>query len=516
MGRLIGDYIHLSYDNYLKYSIDYPDGDPGGQDTLSQAYKLFNDQIRRIKHMAKSRKLTGKTSLKQQLEFELNFFFNPTDQQYLDFFNITESEAKDMQTRIQQIFMNSVDKKALDKALPNWGANDLSAYTVGNGNPIINDSELQSIINNYGAQSTTRARKASMAARLIDLIKYRDKLADQIGSHEIITKINNFQETYNDTIEDLMAEFGGKDRQKLLSDRKSTYLKETAMIRDLNELIQSLKRYSENNMLGLLGEYIPVITQYVLANKANTEVDTLIEDFVRNIKGETIVGNRRSKKMVDSSKFIGASKKREVANFYGIKSSVSNTQDKVDVYLEFDGQKIPASVKNVSVAATDIHILSGSSILKYIQDYPDFSNHYLNITATHEDRDPNANIIYLANEATKLTIALSALRGGLLAKDADGNFIRGELAQIFVVNTHGTGQGAYKVYFIDDIIDNIAKNPAYIQIQDFNNTRQWNNQYVVAKEGQSKSQAAYARISKMLAELNKFKLNVSISKSALI
>jgi hypothetical protein len=39
------------------------------------------------------------------------------------------------------------------------------------------------------------------------------------------------------------------------------------------------------------------------------------------------------------------------------------------------------SVKNYFEGANVIHLLKGTSLIKYLQLYPEFGNHYLNITA---------------------------------------------------------------------------------------------------------------------------------------
>jgi hypothetical protein len=102
------------------------------------------------------------------------------------------------------------------------------------------------------------------------------------------------------------------------------------------------------------------------------------------------------------------------AKIDGVDVKTSFTQDKVDIMVSVaDDKLMNASVKNVNLfSGENIHVHSGRSILEMMQDYPKFSNHYLNLTI----HDPFMNniprdLIDKAHKTLKLTIALHALTG---------------------------------------------------------------------------------------------------------
>jgi hypothetical protein len=75
----------------------------------------------------------------------------------------------------------------------------------------------------------------------------------------------------------------------------------------------------------------------------------------------------------------------------------------------------------------------------------------------------------------KLTIALHALAGGNWAKASGSNvFSTNPMAEVFIINR----RGRFEVYFISDILENVANNLDLIDIERFNTVHRWENEYV--------------------------------------
>lgn len=93
----------------------------------------------------------------------------------------------------------------------------------------------------------------------------------------------------------------------------------------------------------------------------------------------------------------------------------------------------------------------------------------------------------------KLTIALHALVGGDWAKASGSNtFSTNPMAEIFIVNR----RGHFEVYFMSDILENVANDLNLVDIKGFNSVHRWENEYVGSTP---MIKAGYRRIANLLA-----------------
>ena len=237
------------------------------------------------------------------------------------------------------------------------------------------------------------------------------------------------------------------------------------------------------------------------------------------IKGR-VIGDKRSYKTISRDKVIHKAENPTgtLESIIGpLSARTSYTQDKVDIVLTLpEGGVINASAKNINRYANSIHILRGSSSLNFLQDYPVFANHYLNIVSTHEDGlSPSGYALDAAHDIMKLTIALHALTGGVWGMDKDKTkFSKSDSAEIFVINRSGGGQkGNFKIYFMSDILNKVANNLDLIEIKGYK-TGSYNNSRMPPEDAPN-IKSAYARIAALLAELHKQQLEITISTKAL-
>ena len=327
-------------------------------------------------------------------------------------------------------------------------------------------------------------------------------------------------------------------------------------IKALNQIYESLKKASAAYYTGIAGEVYAIYMTTIVPKVANgitkKELSELLNVLFNGTKEQKasygLIGMQSSPSILKMDLFadthdIGKNSKlsrmdEKIPNYvYHLsnqKMELHSTQDKVDAIFTLENdEKINASIKNYNLSLQpDFGLLSGTSILKYVQQYTIFLNHYLNITASHSDKgkQPPNGIIKYFNQLMYLTITLKALAGGVY-KLQNNQVVQSQQAELFVVNDNSIGQ--YRVYFIDDIINFLEKNlkliDKYITIQGFPINNVWHQEFegVFAKTitykgygGKTKKKGinrgpAHLRILKLLNVLDQFKLEVSMSSNIL-
>lgn len=521
----VGSYVHARYGNYLKSGISvYGDNSP---DFLS----VFNQQKKDLLSIAASNR--NKAAVTSYLENQLNFFYG-TGELTLGY---SESDIQKIQAKIIEIAQNAINLATVNI---DWG--DLSGQSM----KIRDSSGIKNIkrnkiggINKKGEQKGYTTYQA-IANRIQKINNYMEDLqagnSTQLSHFE--TRIKQLQNEYEEIVKEINKEIKGAEWTSV---SKKHFKFDTASklnyAQELQKLVDDMKTaVTDTHIQGQLGEYIPVITQAVLdtvAADSVQDISTALDGINMNlmidiIKGK-VVGGERSKKTVLTNKVI--SKKSELgggvqqATIGDLGCRINYTQDKVDIILDIPEQeKIKASVKNLNSFANKVHILKGKSSLIFLQDYPVFANHYLNVMAEHnnpgETAQPSASDIQKAHDTMKMTIALHALTGGVWGSNKDGSASKSDSAEILIMNTNygGTGQkGNFKVYFMDDILSTVFNNLSLLEIKDFTSEsykNDWVGQTSPTLEHDMKK--AFSRSAGILAALHQQNLEVSISKSIFI
>ena len=498
----IGNYIHYRYENYLRSGLNiYGESPPSPQSVFARHRQMLLNDI--LNRQADAEKTVIKSSLEQQL----NFFFNPQAIGAVHF-GYTPQESQALQEKIIALCQEALGK--LSAADIDWTtlkvkSNGIKNVGVGRGELYEEFKKIRETRLGREGQGITTA--AALNRRLKALMDLRNFLGTDIedGSldAQFVTKMNKFQKDYESIIRDLTL--GSTKKRIAITGKYTNFVKE------LQELIDDTKQMTVQQINGLLGEYIPVLTQAVLSNVANKGLEDTLENL--SFSQELLVpvwGGRRSHKGLVSSNVI--TKGANISNLsiettiLNIPVKVGSTFDKIDIQLKIPNSSTPinASVKNVK-NRRKIEVLDGRSSLELLQAYPNFANHYLNVTATHP-YDPDT-YVQQAHDAMKLTIALHALTGGNWAKASSSSaFSKNPMAEIFILNR----RGRFEVYFMSDILENIANDLNLIDIQgfrEFNSVRRWENEYV----GQTPMiRAAYRRIANLLAQLHAQQLRVSV------
>lgn len=499
----IGNYVHLYYRNYLKYSLNTPES---GEEETPNIQKIFEQQTNLIYENSKSKKENIKV---QELEDLLNFYFNPNKN--------TKLTPEEENIKKYSPYLIDAVRESLGKAANKININQKLAAEAINGryDSILKQANYD-FINYYKRELNERDQvyKSSITRLINELLGLREKIASKRSAKakELLEKLNKLEQEW----EKIKQENKGKWIQVKNSKNNKTFFDE------LNELLGELSLANVTQAGGIIGELgtigITALANIHTGKEVNNIVQYLEEEMSKRIKGQD-----RSKKGLSLANFdtdyvnldqvvVGSNyiKDKNTGNYF----TTRFTQDKVDIEVEFGGENILGSVKNYNLANTkfeDIHLLSGRSILALVQEYGDFINHFLNIAAEHED-DEDAEHDKFLDQAIfimKLTILLKALQGAVFAKDRNGQIGNTAAVDVFIVND--TSVGKYKVYSINEVLNAIEQNIDLLKTGDFDEMSRLSNDPVDLNEGLNMADAR-VRISNLLAQLHSMSLQVSIDR----
>lgn len=523
----IGQYIHWRYSNYLKHGLsvdEYQGTDPSA---------IFAQQKTQLLNSLKAP--NNKESLRASLEEQINFFFDPTPASIIT--GYTPEETKRIQEYLISIVKQTVLKfhpKTFSKAMADFST--LRATATGGGSITLADGTTEEWAKirkaaNFNREGQKWTTSVALKRRVLQLFAQRDKMTGKLSKADtnFLEALSALEKDYDILVNEVQNATSNK--QMLFSTNRirsdGTVENIGSFAKAVQNLIDMTKNITNQELQGAIGEIVPAVSQWAweaFQNKTTDEIlnllDGLNQDFVVDAISGQIKGQQTSTKIALSSKVLGTRKFQTgvQAQIGDTKLNTSATEDKVDIQLNLpNNSKINASVKNVDLGTGfNISILKGANLITYIQDYPVFANHYLNVTANiHRswDRAPK-NIIHQAHEALKMTIALHALTGNLWAQKKDGAVFKTGTAEIFIVNDVSQAKGHFKVYFMSDLMKALANNINYLTIKDFNeNKSYYSNKWVGTQQHNMKF--AWARVANILAQMRVQKLLVSISPEIL-
>lgn len=521
----IGNYVHYRFSNYWANGLNYENGSTPDPELVfqNQRTKLLNSLPDRGNY---------KATIKSTLEAQLNFFFNSNNAQSINL-GFTQEEQQQLHNAVIKIFEQAMASLSVNLNDAKINYKNLHA-TGGQSIDLMGESvEFGKMRKNkLGGKSGRSTKESSVYRRVSALIALRDSLANNDISSNFVNQVNLLEQNYGDLINELALSVGGNTG--IIRGQGSNILQSKSMslntqrkkdfITEINSLIQQTKKTTNTQITGYLGEYIPAISQYIFNQAAIKGVEECLAElsdanFNIDLIVNRVIGDKRTRKVLQKSTIIGkkgntSSTDAQVGDV-GIRTNY--TQDKVDVVLDLpDNKTINASMKNINFAAAQrmgrgINIFSGVSILNFLQDYPIFTNHYLNITANLGrlafDKAPN-ELIKKAHEEMKMTIALHALTGGVWGQSAGGSINKTAQAEILVINDTSKKYGQFQVYFMSDILNKIQSNLDLITIEGLNTTH---SNWWEGELGVKNNQLAFKRVANILVNLHSQKLKVSIS-----
>lgn len=539
----VGDYIHFHKENYLKYGLSVDK--PQSVDPVS----VLNAQKAAIINSMPFRFDSSKENIKQQLENEMNYFFR-LEQGNVEGWN--EQDAQQLQQIMEDICETAASQLDSKLSFSNVDINWSTLNATGGQSSVNLSSDAKKTFAALRKSATfnnkqTKTYVTAVMKRINELISARDALANstlatKTANAAFLTAMETIEQKYGDLQVYVNSYVSANTRTNKAG--KVIYTPEEikigkgsnmqSFLLDLQSLVDMTKQVVATDVKGALGETVPALSQIVAEESIGRNLDELVsliggnKQYYIDLLKSRVVGNEKSVKIMSADKIIDRKNKTQSGTLGSIQAQIGDiqynstaTQDKVDVILNLpDGQTINASMKNVNLFSRfGIHILSGRNSINFLQDYPVFANHYMNIMANIGRSDPfTGSILQQAHEVMKLTIALKALAGGLLGADDSGNISRSAAAEIFVVNNSIAGHQGFKVYFISDLIDKASKNLSLVNVEGFNSPIQYENHWIAGDPKFYKMPSmehAWARVAKILAQLRLQNLEVSLSPNIL-
>lgn len=551
----LGEYIHAKYANYLGYGLEKAPPDNGLEDppVKIDINKILNEQKILVQQQAKNimslHGIQNKEIFRKKLEGRINYFYNNPKKWRV--------RNGDSTISLHEAIVNALNENLLPNSFQvdqNLRVTQVDDTVKSRFNALSTKSDvifIQSIISRLLYVKQAIAQLQAQGALSQNWIAWDEEAT------RLLNMLINIQNDVNRADNNFMVgtkKLFGKDRAIFGAITLEGVVQQRSLVEDVNRLINDVQQKTQAYWAGQVGEIDPLIVQEMIKLKALVTTQQQVNEIAQSVISKAAKygqeGFSSSKGVIKASLYANFSNqlkdvqkqdKKIIANDLYVaglgkaKHEISYTQDKVDIRLSFsDPEDSYISVKNYNLEKNNtIKLLSGANIIYYLQEYPEFINHYLNITAQHfspskKTRKRNNGTIYAnnlpavgdvqaAHSVMILSIALKAIAGGVLTQTKQGTIGLSQEAPIFLIND--SSHGGYRVFFVDDLITAISNNISLIQLKDFNMNKRWRADFIQDTKNKNGSinnySNAYKRIIRLLYELQGQKLKMSISKNAL-
>lgn len=260
-------------------------------------------------------------------------------------------------------------------------------------------------------------------------------------------------------------------------------------------------------------DFLTMATIYA-QKKSDQITDTLIKDILVGSSGRSKVSiqlNNFDSDFVNANLLQNSSafknKKGSINNFTNYEFNLGTTQDKLDVNMTWNGDKLRVSAKNYKLKDNSalIHLVSGTSLLYMIQnENVDFINHWLNIITVSGKSDKIAkSYLQAAHTAMKTTLFAKALTGQGLGRSG--------VADTFIVNNRSKKH--IYVWSMKEVFDACINNLDSVKFKNYPETI--SNNWVGSGKKVPSNASAQQRISNLIAKVHTYKLSISVSAKQL-
>lgn len=547
MGYLIGNYIHLTAENYEIYGTNEW-GDKSGQKITSS---IFNTHLDNIYDIAK------KFSVPNLKQIETSY--NKLNQeQYQQFIKILNSK------NIDEYFKQNLKKELIRRMSPketpwseeliqdiaanlHWDSSRQTFFYTGtkaqkNSNKKVYLSSLGSA-DSFRYINTIMTRSQKMMSEIaahpelsMDLKKqYMQQIKDRV-----IDPLKA-ADTYQKRTKKELAKLSKKAHKWLgVIDLKlaNQYYQELLGIQQNINGIDDLNTYLQWKLSEFLGNTIAqgaAITGYQsIIDAISTVVSKGSGSSIKNTSGVALTSrikvdfltDKKNEKITlsENGNYVDSKGINQVAYFF--KGMGDGRQQKADVEFTFDPstkQKVGISLKNTDLSSyinkqskdltSDfISLQQRSSLMLYLagiqQQQKDMANHYLNIFAKHENNELiDSEIRNAAIKSFQTALLFSALTGANQLRE-------GGQANILAIYDKTEINGIKQVKFFDtyDLVQNGLKGTQFSPSIE----KLWLSNDKETDENLSKRENASVRITKVLAEAKNKQISVYLSKNYLM
>jgi hypothetical protein len=506
----IGDYIHYRLINYQKYGITHRDKQ--STSGTSQANAAFAQQKQAIKKFLDSKKLPL-----SDIESRLNEM-----QGFLTGTNASVSNSKS--AKILKEFVEEFKTKLGGEAT-SVDYNTLTMYA----NSGFSDAQYETIVKKHsedlkkfknnklsvGTGTHKIIRKETVIKRLRALNQIKRTLINDLQkpaqATELISLINQINAKYIE----LHTEFN-KHGGQLPRNFAGLSGSKNGLLTLINQAFTEIRRKQIPNESGKLAELMAAVCLSQNTLQAGMSVKDAVAKFIKDIEGSATHNKAYITSNFGSMEFTQGKTTETVTVKLpgtGITANVTTDikhkgqQGKIDFRFEYKDSD--NQIKDVGIShkayflnnEPNIHINSGSNLLFMMQEYPEFSNHYLNVMASHPDPEAAnlSNARTLAKEALKLTILAYSLSGGFVTD-------RGKMDKAEVLTVFNKSTGKYKAFSINSILNRAAEN-----VDRFLDLDKDSSLGELPNNGNN----SQVRIANMLAQLRAASIKASIKKEAL-
>lgn len=493
-----GEYIHYNYENYKRYGLGKTEGDRSAPWAASNFDNFTNQIHSQILTIAKKKSTVKRVA---ELEAALNYFAT------------NSGKTLDAEVTQEQI-------KALEQVLELWWSKKGWRALEVNFNKATGTLEQYQGVDIQKAKSVARSKAGTRKATDNNTGDPRFSLKTLLARYgntkkvvqQAIQRTNLNSDKKNELLvklKNLKQEWKTLSNQLELKGKQHGYIQSTPELMNFQQHMVELARLcqclqAETLFEGVLGEGIVAASSMLANGKVDRTVDELVTDL-----SNSVIGDQRNSAGINGMRIgriashIMKDNMKEHTSYHQTGSVAENnlryetktaTQNKVDVMLDIGG----VSVKNYNFIASKkygVSLVSDAKLSDILLQYPDFANHYANVTGWNLSHKTDS-LTFAANKAAKSLILLTAF-SGMQGKDS-------VFAQFFVINDKVTGK--WRVFFISDLIERIMKDwtntLAEITVGDnvFHDTTLWNNQWVESKKrpGHNDMFAANMRINNIL------------------
>lgn len=242
---------------------------------------------------------------------------------------------------------------------------------------------------------------------------------------KVVNKIKNLKDnghassSYIKRADKVLKELEELEEINWGNNRTSKVISQNLVMR-LNHLYSQVNSENLQKAIGDIGEYFTGAVLAALNAKSAQGIEEITSDFLKSLPSHSFhkVGE-------DKSFHYQATYSTEND---GIATSITATQDKVDIIVELNGNPIKLSVKNYS-NISNITIFKGSllTLLGSNKEYSKLLRSYAENTQDDEN----------TYQLLKKISFVKALTGGQLAKNLNGDIIKTKTADYLIVNHQG-------------------------------------------------------------------------------
>lgn len=469
MSSAIGEYIHLTAENYVKYGVHRKGSGaaaPNAADMVNRKRAQIRQKVSRIRQ--------GDINGAKKLEDRLNNFLD-----YID--RIKEGDITDRNKAVIEQAINEMLQEQFKESLGrvNMSQADVEAMMK---KPVIGTIKTPAHYAGrelgYAGTVKNRLQKLKEAMEKIKReVGYLPTKTDGTGGRTLeqieqdILQVNNLlenmqTEVYNKLTQDKMIKSGVKIK-------RSTEEKE--LINNINDLITI---YSNTEAIaeqkGMLFEMLIALIPYQFYKIGYKNAEEAFEEAVelakkaikQNQKGKSLAVVKYNIDFFPSKMFekgqTGSDDDKATIKLQNILETIHTSEQKIDVILDIDGtdpetQGMTISAKNYSLGETwnkgRISVSTENSLLHFLQDenQNNFVNHWLNVVAAHE-KDGHKSAPYQTkinamrssyNNAIKYIVFYKALTG-----DAFGRGGSASIPEFLVINNNKAAVGQSHVKII--------------------------------------------------------------------